>query len=135
MRRAQADGDERGPAGHPAGRPPDDAGTAGDVFGLLAELTDLLLSWSYEGTAGNERTVVEVRERYGVRADVTFLPDSAVLTVGDRTTSRSATPLVPPLNQVSALKRLLAAVVMTVSALLLGRRPSLPPPYVLYLGT
>jgi uncharacterized membrane protein YjjP (DUF1212 family) len=84
--------------------------TAGDVFRLLADLTDLLLRWSYEGTADAERIVTDVAARYGVRADVTFLSDAAILTVGERTTSRSATPVVPPLDQVSALKRLLAAV-------------------------
>jgi uncharacterized membrane protein YjjP (DUF1212 family) len=80
------------------------------AFDLLAALTELLLRWSYEGTAGAERIVTRVAARYGLRADVAFLPDAAVLTVGERTIARSAEPTVPPLTQVSALKRLLAAI-------------------------
>jgi len=89
---------------------PGDPATDPATFDLLAALTELLLRWSYEGTAGAERIVTGVAARYGVRADVTFLSDAAVLTVGERTIARSAEPTVPPLTQVSALKRLLAAI-------------------------
>jgi uncharacterized membrane protein YjjP (DUF1212 family) len=54
--------------------------------------------------------VTEVAGRYGAEVEVAFLPDVAILTSGDRTTSRAATPVVPPLHQVSALKRVLAAI-------------------------
>jgi uncharacterized membrane protein YjjP (DUF1212 family) len=80
------------------------------AFGLLSGLTDLLLCWSYEGTVGAERIVTRVAARYGLRADVTFLPDTAILTVGERTVVRAAEPTVPPLHQVSELKRLLAGI-------------------------
>lgn len=132
-----------------------------DAFALLARLTEVLLRWSYEGTAGAERIVAGVAARYGLSADVTFLADAAILTVGERTVARSGSPTVPPLDQVSAFKRLLGAidrgevsagealasavfgdavgtfigaVAMTVAALLLGRGPNRPPPYALYLG-
>jgi uncharacterized membrane protein YjjP (DUF1212 family) len=82
----------------------------GAAFDLLTGLTELLLRWSYEGSTGAERIVVRVGEHYGVHADVTFLPDAAVLTVGERTIARAAEPVVPPLHQVSAFKRLLAAI-------------------------
>lgn len=81
--------------------------TTTEPFELLTRLTDLLLRWSYEGTAGAERIVRRVAGHYAERVDVSFLPETAILTVGDRTVARSATPAVPPLHQVSALKRLL----------------------------
>jgi uncharacterized membrane protein YjjP (DUF1212 family) len=87
--------------------PPDPNAVA---FELLAGLTDLLLRWSYEGSAGAEQIVTRVAARYGLHAEVTFLPDAAVLTVGERTIARAAEPVVPLLHQVSALKRLLAAI-------------------------
>lgn len=80
------------------------------AFELLRRLTDLLLRWSYEGTAGAEDVVRRVAARYGVTAEIAFLPDAAVLTVGERTVACAAAPTVPPLHQVSALKRLLAAI-------------------------
>lgn len=76
-------------------------------FDLLAALTRLLLRWSYEGTARSEAIVKRVAARYGRDAEVAFLPDSAMLTVGSRTIACTAMPVVPPLHQVSALKRLL----------------------------
>ncbi|HEU5471663.1 MAG TPA: threonine/serine exporter family protein [Actinophytocola sp.] len=81
-----------------------------DAFALLARLTEVLLRWSYEGTAGAERIVAGVAARYGLSADVTFLADAAILTVGERTVARSGSPTVPPLDQVSASKRLLGAI-------------------------
>lgn len=92
----------------PPPRPPADA--AGQPFALLAALTRLLLRWSYEGTAGAEAVVARVGARYGAAVQVAFLPDAAVLTVGERTAACAAAPIVPPLHQVSALKRLLAEV-------------------------
>lgn len=98
-----------GPGSGPPSGPADPAADPAAVE-LLASLTDLLVRWSYEGTTGAERIVERVAERYGLRVEVTFLPEAAVLTAGDRTVVRSAAPTVPPLHQVSAFKRLLAAV-------------------------
>lgn len=74
---------------------------------LVAELAELLQRWSYEGTTGAEQIVARVGARYGVDASAVFLPESTVVTAAGRTVARSATPVVPPLHQVSALKRLL----------------------------
>ncbi len=110
-------------------------GARGAAADLVTSLTDLLLRWRYEGTVGAERVVRRVADRYGVPVDVAFLPDAAVLTVDGRTVVRSATPSVPPLNQVSVpVGTFVAAAAMTVAALRLGARPGRPPPYVLYLG-
>jgi len=80
-----------------------------EVQRLLARLVDLLLTWSYEGTLQNESLVRTVASQCG-RTDVqvTFLADAAVLTVGERTLSFAKQPIVPALDQVSQLKRLLA---------------------------
>jgi uncharacterized membrane protein YjjP (DUF1212 family) len=78
-----------------------------DVYELLAALTKLQLVWSYEGTMEAEATVRRVAAAYGADAEVTVLADSAVLTVGNRTTSFAHAPTVPPLDQVSDFKRLL----------------------------
>jgi uncharacterized membrane protein YjjP (DUF1212 family) len=77
---------------------------------LLTQLTRLLLRWSYEGTAQSEAIVKRVAARYGATAEVAFLPDAAVLTVDGQTATCTATPIVPPLHQISALKRWLARV-------------------------
>jgi uncharacterized membrane protein YjjP (DUF1212 family) len=81
-----------------------------DVFSLLRDLTRLQLAWSYEGTLDSEAVVRRVAATYGADADVTILADSAVLTVGGRTASFSRAPTVPPLDQVSDFKRLLAEI-------------------------
>jgi uncharacterized membrane protein YjjP (DUF1212 family) len=78
-----------------------------DVFALLRELTRQQLTWSFEGTTQAESVIQRVAAVYGAHAEVTFLADAAVLTVGDRTASFSRTPVVPPLDQVSDFKRLL----------------------------
>ena len=80
------------------------------TFELLWRLADLLLRWSYEGTTSAERIVRRVARHYAQPVDVTFLPDTAILSVGGHTAARSATAMVPPLHQVSAFKRLLAAI-------------------------
>jgi uncharacterized membrane protein YjjP (DUF1212 family) len=78
-----------------------------DTFTLLRELTRLQLTWSFEGTTQAEATVRRVARRYGAGVEVTFLADSAVLTVGDRTVSFARAPIVPPLDQVTDFHRLL----------------------------
>lgn len=75
-----------------------------DVFELLARLTELLLTWSYEGTFQAEDIVRRVGRRYGADVHVTVSADAAVLTVGRRTASFSATPTVPPLDQATDFK-------------------------------
>lgn len=81
-----------------------------DGAALVSELAALLQRWSYEGTTGAERIVREVGARYGVTASAAFLPDSATVTVDGATTAYVAAPTVPPLHQVSALKRLLVEI-------------------------
>jgi uncharacterized membrane protein YjjP (DUF1212 family) len=78
-----------------------------EAAALLARLTELLLTWSYEGTFEAEATVERVGRAYGVEAEVTMLADSAVLTLGGRTVSFARAPAVPPLDQVADFKRLL----------------------------
>src|SRR5262245_30171545 len=78
-----------------------------DVFELLKRLVALALAWSYEGTMRAEEIVRRVAARYGAEVEVTMLADSAVFTMGDRTASFSRVPTVPPLDQVSDMKRLL----------------------------
>lgn len=80
---------------------------AADAFALLSDLTLLLLRWSYEGTTEASRIVARVGDHLGVDASATFLADSAFLTVDGRSVAFSASPTVPPLDQASALKRLL----------------------------
>lgn len=80
------------------------------TFELLWRLTDLLLRWSYEGTTSAEAIVRRVARRYAQPVDVTFLPDTAILSVGGHTAARTGTSVVPPLHQVSAFKRLLATI-------------------------
>ncbi|SNY52944.1 threonine/serine exporter family protein [Paractinoplanes atraurantiacus] len=74
---------------------------------ILGPLVEWLLRGSFEGTERNERIVYDVAKRYGYCAEVTFLADSALLTVEGRAYSYSREPGVPPLNQVTAFKRLL----------------------------
>lgn len=81
-----------------------------EVLAMLSRLVDLLLAWSYEGTFQNEAIVGQVAARYGAQAEVSFLADTAILTVGAQTRSFAAEPIVPPLEQVSRLKRLLAEI-------------------------
>jgi uncharacterized membrane protein YjjP (DUF1212 family) len=59
-----------------------------DVFALLRELTRQQLTWSFEGTTDAESVVQRVAAAYGAHAEVTFLADAAIRTVGDRTASR-----------------------------------------------
>lgn len=71
---------------------------ADGAFELLRRVP-LLLAWSYEGTLRAEDVVKRVAARYGVKAEVAMLADSAVLSVGERTLVLSRTPTVPPLDQ------------------------------------
>lgn len=87
--------------------PTPDRNDASDAFALLSDLTQLLLRWSYEGTTEASRIIARVGHHYGVEASAAFLADSAVLTVDARSIAFSASPTVPPLDQASALKRLL----------------------------
>lgn len=82
--------------------------TEDELLDLLGPLTAWLLGASYEGTMRCEAIVRAVAERYGHPAEVTFLADAALLTVGGRTLSFAREPGVPPLVQVSKLKILLA---------------------------
>jgi len=83
---------------------------ADEVFALVADLVRTLLHGSYEGTYTCENLVKEVAAAYGHTVDVTFLADSAIVTLGTRTASFSATPDVPPLDRISRLKRLLIGI-------------------------
>lgn len=83
---------------------------APDVVGLLRDLTAMLLGSSYEGTFRCEAMVARVAERFGCTAEVSFLADTAVLTVDDRTYVFAAEPEVPPLDRVTALKRVLSEI-------------------------
>ncbi|XVV08326.1 threonine/serine exporter family protein [Actinoplanes sp. CA-131856] len=75
---------------------------------ILGPLVEWLLRGSFEGTARSERIVYDVARRYGYSAEVTFLADSALLTIDGRAYSYSREPGVPPLNQVTAFKRFLS---------------------------
>jgi uncharacterized membrane protein YjjP (DUF1212 family) len=91
--------------------------TEEELLGLLGPLVDLLLTWSYEGTMRCEAIVADVAARYGDTVDATFIADAALVTVGERTLSFSREPIIPPLNQVSELKGLLAEIMSgTLSA-------------------
>ncbi|MFF5078038.1 threonine/serine exporter ThrE family protein [Actinoplanes sp. NPDC000266] len=74
---------------------------------ILGPLVEWLLRGSFEGTARSERIVHDVARRYGYSVEVTFLADSALLTIDGKAYSYSREPGVPPLNQVTAFKRLL----------------------------
>jgi uncharacterized membrane protein YjjP (DUF1212 family) len=89
-------------AAHPA--------TQDELLELIGPLVDVLLTWSYEGTMRCESVVRDVARRFGHEIEPTFLADSAVVTLGDRTLSFSREPTVPPLDQVSELERLLAEI-------------------------
>src|SRR5262249_50715464 len=77
-----------------------------DVFALLCDLTRLQLTWSFEGTVDAEATVRRVAARYGAQIDVTVLADAAGPTGRGAAVSCSRAPIVPPLDQVTDLKRL-----------------------------
>ncbi|MCY1136879.1 threonine/serine exporter family protein [Actinoplanes sp. Pm04-4] len=79
-----------------------------EVVDLLGDLTDWLLGSSFEGTMRCEAVVRDIAARYGHSVEVTFLADSAIVTVGGRTRSYAREPGVPPLHQVSEFKRLVA---------------------------
>ena len=81
-----------------------------ELLELLGALTDLLLTWSYEGTFRCESIVRDVARRYGREVEAAFVADAAVITLGERTLSFSREPIVPPLNQVTELKRLLTEI-------------------------
>ncbi|GIG70343.1 threonine/serine exporter family protein [Phytomonospora endophytica] len=83
---------------------------ADEVFALVEDLVRTLLHGSYEGTYTCENLVKGVAAAYGHDVEVTFLADSAVVTLGMRTASFSATPDVPPLDRISRLKRILIGV-------------------------
>ena len=64
-----------------------------EALALLGRLTELLLSWSFEGTLTAEETVKRVGRAYGLE------PELTVLTVGERTLAFAGAPTVPPLDQ------------------------------------
>jgi uncharacterized membrane protein YjjP (DUF1212 family) len=77
------------------------------VFALLRRLVAVLLAGSYEGTFRAEQIVQRVARSYGADVEVAFNADSAALTVGERTATFAAVPLVPPLDQVSDFRSLI----------------------------
>ena len=82
----------------------------GQLLELLAPLVELLLTWSYAGTERCEAVVRDVAERYGHTVEAAFMADAAVVTLGERTLAFAREPSLPPLNQVSELKKLLARI-------------------------
>jgi uncharacterized membrane protein YjjP (DUF1212 family) len=102
------------PAGHDdntAARP-----TEQELLALLGPLTEVLLTWSYEGTMRCEATVRNVADRYGYAAEASFLADTALLALNGRTLTFAREPTVPPLDQVSALHALLIDIEHGLSA-------------------
>lgn len=84
--------------------------TEKELLNLLGPLTAWLLTSSFEGTMRCEAIVEEVAGAYGHTVETTFLADSALLTVGERTLSYAREPGVPPLHQVTKVKDLLHAI-------------------------
>ncbi|WP_433829918.1 threonine/serine exporter family protein [Actinoplanes sp. CA-015351] len=84
--------------------------TTEELLDLLGPLTEWLLSSSFEGTMECEEVVRAVAARYGHDVEVVFFADAALLTVGERTLAYAREPGVPPLDQVSERKKLLAAI-------------------------
>ena len=72
-------------------------------------MVEWLLRGSFEGTMRCEQIVRDAGARYGYGVEVTFLADSALLTVDGRAYSYAREPGVPPLNQVTAFKTLISA--------------------------
>ncbi|MFG2611162.1 threonine/serine exporter family protein [Streptomyces anulatus] len=83
---------------------------AGEVRDLVARLADLLVAGSFEGTLRAEERLRAVAAAYGLRAEVSVLAESAVITLDGSTRVVVHAPEVPRLDQVSALKPWLAAV-------------------------
>lgn len=79
-----------------------------ELLELLGPLTEWLLRSSFEGTMRCEATVRRIADRYGHRAEATFLADAVLLTVGGQTLSYSREAGVPPLDQVSRVHGLIA---------------------------
>ncbi|MEV6300573.1 threonine/serine exporter family protein [Actinoplanes sp. NPDC051861] len=77
---------------------------------LLGPLTEWLLMSSFEGTVRCEAIVRDVAACYGDEVEVTFLADSALITLNGQTRTYSREPGVPPLHQVSQMKALLAEI-------------------------
>ncbi len=75
-----------------------------DALALVARLAHVMVSGSFEGTVLAERRLKAVAAAYGQQAEVAVLPESATVTIGDRTRVVTAIPGIPPLNQVSAMK-------------------------------
>jgi uncharacterized membrane protein YjjP (DUF1212 family) len=80
--------------------------TEDELLDLLGDLTDWLLASSFEGTMRCEAIVRDIAARYGHTVTATFLADTALVTVGERTRSYAREPGVPPLHQVSRFKTL-----------------------------
>jgi uncharacterized membrane protein YjjP (DUF1212 family) len=79
-----------------------------ELLELVTPLVELLVSSSFEGTMRCEAIVADVAAHYGRTVEAAFFADAAVVTLGERTITFSREPTVPPLDQVSTLKRFLA---------------------------
>jgi hypothetical protein len=88
-----------------------------ELLGLLGPLVDLLLTRSNEATMRCESIVRDLAARYGHTVEAGFLADLAMITVGKRTLPFFCEPTVPPLNQVSQPKELLAEIDRAASRL------------------
>ena len=75
-----------------------------EVSTLLEQLVSLLLAWNFEGTFGAEQIVKRVARRYDTKVEVSVGANVAILIVGERSSSFSRSPGVPPLDRVAAVR-------------------------------
>lgn len=79
-----------------------------EVFGLLKDLTQTLLNWSWEGVLGLERHVTRTAKAYGYEAQVVMSAEAAVVHMGAHTALLTGFPGIPPLAALPKLKSLMS---------------------------
>jgi hypothetical protein len=74
------------------------------VFPLVADLGQVLLDWSWEGTVGIDDKINRTARAYD--QDVTTLigPETAIIQMGERDSFLKALPGIPPLAALNRLK-------------------------------
>lgn len=78
-----------------------------EVFPLAADLGQLLLDWSWEGTIGLEAKIERVAAAYDQEVVSLVTAETAVVQMGSRSAFLKSLPGIPPFASLSALKSLL----------------------------
>jgi uncharacterized membrane protein YjjP (DUF1212 family) len=96
--------DEDGSGSEPQGQAGAAAAEADEVFGLVGDLAQTLLDWSWEGTVGVDDKIQRVAGSYDHDVETLVGAETAIIQMGDRQALLKGVPGIPPLAALPRMK-------------------------------